>query len=409
MLLAERRLLDAGRDRRERHQPARARPRARGQLRRALAAQRAADARRERWLDARERPDRASIARCVDRGRRGGGSTCSTSAAVAALGRFDVILCRNVLIYFSDETRARVGRRAWRRGCGPGGVLFVGVSESLLRFGTSLLARSATASSSTGSRDERTRRSGCWSSTTRPSRARCCARSLRQRAASRSSASRATGWRRSRRSPSSQPDVVTLDLVMPNLDGLGVLRALPAGASGRASSWSASRTPTASSALEALQLGAFDLVHKPTALATDRLYELSRRSWCARCGRPRRAPRAAPRRRRAAAAAGAPPSASARTAESSSIGDVHRRAAGAHAPADARCPRTSRCRSRSRCTSRAGTPTRWRAGSTRPRSFTSARPTRIGAVAGAAVSRAAASTSDSSARERRVCQLDVGR
>lgn len=57
--------------------------------------------------------------------------------AVAALGAFEVILCRNVLIYFSDDTAARVVETlggALR----PGGLLLVGVSESLLRFGTSL-------------------------------------------------------------------------------------------------------------------------------------------------------------------------------------------------------------------------------------------------------------------------------
>jgi chemotaxis protein methyltransferase CheR len=58
-------------------------------------------------------------------------------AAVAALGTFDVVLCRNVLIYFSDETvRQVVGRLSDRLRIG--GVLFVGVSESLLRFGTPL-------------------------------------------------------------------------------------------------------------------------------------------------------------------------------------------------------------------------------------------------------------------------------
>jgi chemotaxis protein methyltransferase CheR len=59
-------------------------------------------------------------------------------ADIEALGVFDVILCRNVLIYFSDDT----ARRALARlsdALRPGGALFVGVSESLLRFGTSLV------------------------------------------------------------------------------------------------------------------------------------------------------------------------------------------------------------------------------------------------------------------------------
>jgi two-component system chemotaxis response regulator CheB len=70
------------------------------------------------------------------------------------------------------------------------------------------------------------------------------------------------------------PDVLTLDLVMPGLDGLGVLRAL-------ASMPGAPRVVVVSSADEegelavaALQAGAVELVHKPTALATDRLYAL---------------------------------------------------------------------------------------------------------------------------------------
>jgi chemotaxis protein methyltransferase CheR len=57
--------------------------------------------------------------------------------AVAALGTFDVILCRNVLIYFSDETTKQVIARLTSR-LAPQGALFVGISESLLRFGTPL-------------------------------------------------------------------------------------------------------------------------------------------------------------------------------------------------------------------------------------------------------------------------------
>ena len=59
-------------------------------------------------------------------------------AAVAALGTFDLILCRNVLIYFSDATvRTIVDRLV--AALAPGGTLWVGVSESLLRLGTSLV------------------------------------------------------------------------------------------------------------------------------------------------------------------------------------------------------------------------------------------------------------------------------
>ena len=54
-----------------------------------------------------------------------------------ARGGLDLILCRNVLIYFRDEAvRAVVEMLAQR--LRPGGRLLVGASESLLRFGTML-------------------------------------------------------------------------------------------------------------------------------------------------------------------------------------------------------------------------------------------------------------------------------
>jgi chemotaxis protein methyltransferase CheR len=57
--------------------------------------------------------------------------------AVARLGMFDVILCRNILIYFSDATVKGV-LDSLAAALRPGGALFVGTSESLLRFGTLL-------------------------------------------------------------------------------------------------------------------------------------------------------------------------------------------------------------------------------------------------------------------------------
>jgi chemotaxis protein methyltransferase CheR len=60
------------------------------------------------------------------------------AAAIGRLGSFDVILCRNVLIYFRDQRVASVVGRL-SSALAPGGLLAVGVSESLLRFGTSLV------------------------------------------------------------------------------------------------------------------------------------------------------------------------------------------------------------------------------------------------------------------------------
>lgn len=57
--------------------------------------------------------------------------------AVAALGTFDLVLCRNVLIYFSEETVRRV-LASLHGALRPNGVLLVGISESLLRFGSTL-------------------------------------------------------------------------------------------------------------------------------------------------------------------------------------------------------------------------------------------------------------------------------
>ena len=70
-----------------------------------------------------------------------------------------------------------------------------------------------------------------------------------------------------------RPDAVTLDLVMPNLDGVGVLKALDPERRARTVVVSVSDADSERGA-EALALGAFDLVHKPTTLANSILYEL---------------------------------------------------------------------------------------------------------------------------------------
>lgn len=69
------------------------------------------------------------------------------------------------------------------------------------------------------------------------------------------------------------PDVVTLDLTMPEVDGLDVLRALRARPRPRVIVVSMSSVDTEMGA-EALALGAIDLVAKPTAFASDRLLQI---------------------------------------------------------------------------------------------------------------------------------------
>ena len=58
-------------------------------------------------------------------------------AEVLELGSFDVVVCRNVLIYFADETIQGVVRTIAAQ-FRHGGRLLVGASESLMRFGTLL-------------------------------------------------------------------------------------------------------------------------------------------------------------------------------------------------------------------------------------------------------------------------------
>lgn len=47
----------------------------------------------------------------------------------ASLGKFDIIFCRNVLIYFSAEAKANILRQ-FAAALNPGGILFLGASES---------------------------------------------------------------------------------------------------------------------------------------------------------------------------------------------------------------------------------------------------------------------------------------
>ena len=70
------------------------------------------------------------------------------------------------------------------------------------------------------------------------------------------------------------PDVVTLDLVMPNLDGLGVLASLTAEQRSRVVVVSMADGES-DIGIAALGYGVFDLVHKPTALAVASLHDIA--------------------------------------------------------------------------------------------------------------------------------------
>jgi chemotaxis protein methyltransferase CheR len=60
------------------------------------------------------------------------------AASVRAQDLFDIVLCRNVLIYFSDATVVKIAN-ALSEALRPGGASLVGTAESLLRFGTTFV------------------------------------------------------------------------------------------------------------------------------------------------------------------------------------------------------------------------------------------------------------------------------
>ncbi len=84
-----------------------------------------------RWLEAEGEGVRVvpRIAQAVDWRR----INLVNEQETGALGQFDVVICRNVLIYFRDKTVEHVVKNLTR--ClQPEGQLLVGASESLLRF-----------------------------------------------------------------------------------------------------------------------------------------------------------------------------------------------------------------------------------------------------------------------------------
>jgi chemotaxis protein methyltransferase CheR len=58
--------------------------------------------------------------------------------SVRAQGLFDIVLCRNVLIYFADATVVKIANTL-SEALRPEGTLIVGTAESLLRFGTTFV------------------------------------------------------------------------------------------------------------------------------------------------------------------------------------------------------------------------------------------------------------------------------
>lgn len=71
-----------------------------------------------------------------------------------------------------------------------------------------------------------------------------------------------------------EPDVVTCDLIMPELDGVGFVREQMKRRPVPIIIMSIAKD-TAEAALEALDAGAIDFVQKPTALATEKIFEVS--------------------------------------------------------------------------------------------------------------------------------------
>lgn len=90
----------------------------------------------ERWLEPGER-DRA-VSPEILRAIRFERINLVDSKAVESQLLFDVILCRNALIYFSDETVSKVVS-SLAKVLRPDGHLFLGASESLMRLTTELV------------------------------------------------------------------------------------------------------------------------------------------------------------------------------------------------------------------------------------------------------------------------------
>ncbi|AUX31220.1 MULTISPECIES: protein-glutamate O-methyltransferase CheR [Sorangium] len=88
-----------------------------------------------RWLEVT--PDRVAVSAELKEAIDWRRINLLEASEVASLGQFDVIVCRNVLIYFHDNT-ARWVITNLSGALAADGALLVGISESLLRLGTAL-------------------------------------------------------------------------------------------------------------------------------------------------------------------------------------------------------------------------------------------------------------------------------
>jgi chemotaxis protein methyltransferase CheR len=84
-----------------------------------------------RWLEGEE--DGMRVAPHISRAVEWRRVNLVDERELSALGQFELIICRNVLIYFRDRTIEQVIASLWQR-LVPHGTLVVGASESLLRF-----------------------------------------------------------------------------------------------------------------------------------------------------------------------------------------------------------------------------------------------------------------------------------
>jgi chemotaxis protein methyltransferase CheR len=82
-----------------------------------------------------ERPDGTHVADAVRRLCHFGQLNLLDASRGSIVGRVDVVLCRNVLIYFDTQARARVIENLYER-LFPGGYLLLGHSESLWNVST---------------------------------------------------------------------------------------------------------------------------------------------------------------------------------------------------------------------------------------------------------------------------------